>query len=148
HNALAECRSGEPERARREILERLADAAHRVQHAHRALHDVGEVPPADRLDLLLAGAGDVDGPAAERVGYRAVNYPERRADSGGQHLDEARLARGTLASDAVDLVGLDAHGDVVDGPNLAFDAEIVHLVVGLEAIDLEDVLGHRHAPIL
>ena len=45
-----------------------------------------------------------------------------------------------LAGQAVDLVAVDVQADVVDGADLAVDAEILHLVVGLE------MRGLHHRP--
>eukprot|EP01035_Chromulina_nebulosa_P002226 gene2225-3005_t len=144
-HALAEVGTAEPERPAGEILEDLADLAHRVEHAHRSLHDVAELAPADRLDLPGGRLRQVDAAVLEVVGRVAVHHAQWRADGGSQHLDEAGLATRALAGNAVDLVAADAHRNVVDGAHLAPDAIVVHQVIRLEAVDGQDI-GHRSAP--
>ena len=60
-----------------EVDEGLPDPPHRVQHVHRALHDVGEMPPADARQLALAQLIDVA--IEEAVADRAGDDVERRA---------------------------------------------------------------------
>ena len=68
----------------------------------------------------------------EGVAHRAADDVERRADGARDRLDEGGLAAARLAGQAVDLVAVDVQADVVDGADLAVDAEILHLVIGLE----------------
>ena len=51
---LAEGVGVKPHMAHGEIVEGMLDPAHRVQHVHRALHDVAEIPPARLLHLVAA----------------------------------------------------------------------------------------------
>jgi len=80
------------------------------------------------------------------VGCLAVDDAQRRADGGGEHLDEAGLAARALAGDAIDFVLGDVERDVVDRAHLALHAEIVHQIVGLEPLDGQDI-SHRQAPM-
>ena len=51
-----ELAAGQPHRPKREVLERPANPPHRIEQAHRALHDVGEMLPPKRIDLRLGAA--------------------------------------------------------------------------------------------
>ena len=128
-----------------EVDEGMPHPPHRVQHVHRALHDVGEVLPADRRQLLAIDAVDVDGPVAEIEHHRACQHFERRLDRVGDGLDQGGLAAARFAGEAVDLVGGDAEADIVDGADLALDPERGRPVVGAQARHGED--GFAHPPV-
>src|SRR5690606_7300165 len=125
-----------------EIDERFADPAHRVEHIHRSLHDVGEMFPPHAGQLLLAHPEDV--PIEEAVLDRSADDVERRAVGGRDRLDQGCLAAARFPRDAVDLVPVDLECDVIDGTDLPVDAEILHLVVSTQIAHREDGLrGHR-----
>ncbi len=50
-HALHEFGHRQGEMAEGEVDEGVTDPAHRVERVHRALHDEGEVPPADAVGL-------------------------------------------------------------------------------------------------
>ena len=126
---LADMREGEVE-------EGSPDPANRIEHVHRALHDVGEVLPPHRRERFAVEAVDVAVEEAEF--HRAADDIERRPVGRGDRLDEGGFARARLAREAVDLVAVDVESNVVNCPHFAVDAKILHLVVGAEALDRED----------
>src|SRR5690606_14939939 len=113
----------------REIDEAVLDPAYRVQDAHRALHDVGEVLPADRAEVRLRAAVELDAAVAEIEAHRAADDVERRASGGGDGLDQRGLAGTRFAREPVDLIGLDAQTHVVDGAYLAPYAILIDQVI-------------------
>ncbi len=78
--------------AKGEIDERAPYPPHRVQHAHRALHDIGEVLPADISELRSIGLIEVYATLAKAVRDGASDYAERRPDRGGNGLHQRGLA--------------------------------------------------------
>ena len=92
-----------------EVLERTLDATDGVQDAHRALHDVGQMPPAD--GVALVGRERINVTVEKTVADRTTDHVERRLDSSSDRLDESRLAATGLAGQSVDLILPDLHGD-------------------------------------
>ena len=120
-----------------EIVERAADAADRVEHAHRALHDVGQVTPAGAGEAVRRHGVEVLGATAEIVADGAADDGERGTDGTGERLDQAGLAGAGFAGEAVDLVAADLERDVVHRADLARDAKRLHPVVGAQVADGE-----------
>ena len=116
-----------------EIDERLAHPAHRVEDVHRALGDIGEVLPAYRGQFRRAEGIDVA--IEEAVADRAADHGERRPDGSGDGLQERRFAAARFAGEFVDLVAANDKRDVIDGAHLALDAEVVHQIIGAQAVD-------------
>jgi spore germination protein YaaH len=130
------------EMAEGEIDEGMPHPPHRVQHAHRALHDVAEMPPADRGQRLPLGAPHLDRAVGKLEGDGAGHHLERRLGGGGNGLDQGGLAAARFAGETVDLVGRNAEADIVDGTDLALDAERGRPVVGAQARHGEDGFAH------
>ena len=132
--------------AQGKIPERMFDAPHRIQDVHRALHDVGQMPPAGRAHLVRL-AVDVDAFAAEIEGDRAADHAHRRPNGTSQRLDQRGLSAGGFTGEAVDFVPSHHQADVVDGADLALHAVMLVDVIGLEPVDGQRVLyrsGFRH----
>jgi hypothetical protein len=129
-----------------EVDEGVPDPPNRVQHVHRALHDVGQVLPADRRQFARGDGVDVDSLAVEIKHHRARQHLQRRLDCVGDGLDQRGLAAARFAGEAVDLVGRDREADIVDGTDLALDPEGGRPVVGAQARHGED--GFAHPPLL
>src|SRR6185369_12102360 len=141
-NALPECGAFEVQRPAGKILEDATDAPQGIQDAHRSLHDVAEAFPPCRLDLLRRGGRDIEVARPEVIGGAAGDDPQGRPSRRREDLDEARLARRTLAGNAIDLVPADAHRNVVDGPDLAGPALRPELVVGLKSGYGQDIVHY------
>ena len=99
-----ELTTGQPHRPKGEVLERPANPPHRIEQAHRSLHDVGKVFPAERVDLRLARRIGIDVAVLEVIGHRSADDSQRWTNCGCKRLDQRGLARGALAGDAIDLV--------------------------------------------
>ena len=141
-----ELTAGQPHRPEREVLERPANPPHRIEQAHRPLHDVGEMLPPERIDLRLGCRVGIDVAVLEVVGHRSADDSQRWTNRGGKRLDQRGLARRALAGDAIDLVLANRERDVIDRPHLAVDAEVLRPVIGLQAVDGQNVLwrgGHQ-----
>ena len=134
----------QPHRPEREVLERLADSPYRIEHAHRALHDVREILPPQRFDLRLGCRVGVDVAVLEMVGHRPIDDSQRRANGGGKGLDQRGLSRRAFARQAIDLVLPNRECDVVDRPHLAVDAEILGQVIGLQTLDGQNIVCRGH----
>src|SRR5690606_1294477 len=89
------------------VLEGADDAAHRVQHAHRPLHHVGDLLPAHvRAQVVRFDVQDVYLTRAKLItGFSGFNL-ERRFDRTRDHLDQGGFATARFAGDSVDLVVL------------------------------------------
>jgi hypothetical protein len=75
-----------------EILERVADPAYRVQHAHRALHDVGQPAPAHGIEFGGRKPIHVALPVLEVEQHGAADDGKRRLDGARDRFNERRLA--------------------------------------------------------
>ena len=124
-----------------EVDERMTHPAHRVQHAHRTLHDVAEMAPADRGERVASGALHLDGAGREIEGDGAGQYLERRLGGGGDGLDQRGLAAARFARQPVDLARFDREAHLVDSTHVAGHAESRGAVVGSQAVDDKD--AHR-----
>src|SRR5437660_1212523 len=86
-----------------EIQEGLPHPLHRVEDVHRALHDVGEILPADTAEIRLAAGVEAHPFDGEMEYDRSPQHRQRRPDRAGDGLDERGLAAARLAGEAVDL---------------------------------------------
>ena len=71
-----------------EVQKALVDPPHRVEDAHRALHDVGHVLPANRVQLPFGSGEGIDLAVAKTAGDRAPDDPQGRADGAGEGQEE------------------------------------------------------------
>src|SRR5450631_1480038 len=121
----------------------MPNPPHRVEHVHRALQDVRQMPPADILELTSVKCIDVAVAAGEIECDRTADDSERWADRAHDGLDECGLAAARFACQPVNLVAVDMQADAIDGADLAADAEISGLVVGAQVPDREHALRRR-----
>src|SRR4028119_597360 len=115
----------------------MLDPPDGVQHAHGTLHDVGQMAPADRRQLLWRKLIDIPLPVLEAEPHRSFDNPERRTDGTSNSLDEGALSRTRLACEAVDLIAVNLKADVINRPHLAVDPEQLHLIVCLQTVNFE-----------
>src|SRR5262249_52416489 len=115
-----------------EIDERLPHPPYRVQHVHRALQNIGQMPPADAFQLRLAQRIQVALPAGEIESHRPLDAVQRRAYRAHDRLDQRGLAATRLARKSVDLAAIDVQTDAIDCAYLAAHAEIFRLIVGAQ----------------
>src|SRR6185503_18502409 len=104
------------------------------EHAHRALHDVGQVLPAHAREFVGAAVQDV---RRERKADAPSHDLQRRLPRRGYGLDQRGLARARFARQAVDLVAPHLEVDAIDRAHLALYAEVARDVVGLETLHRE-----------
>ncbi len=90
----------------REIDESRSKPAQRIQHVHRALHDVGKVPPADPRHLSRWSAVHSAVAGQESEIHAAADDLQWRPDRADDSLDQRGLAGARLAGEPVDLVAL------------------------------------------
>jgi hypothetical protein len=125
HHRLLEFLRGPIEMRPGEIDKARAQPAHRIEHVHRALHDVGQMPPADSRHLGGRGAMHAAMAVQEREIHRAPDHLQRRLDGAGDGPDQRGLAGAGFAGQPVDLAAPDLEADAVDGLDMAFDAEVI-----------------------
>ena len=135
-----------------EVAEAVPDPPERVQHVHRALHDIGQVPPADAADHLGRRSPDRIPLGEEGEAGRAADHLQRRLQQACDGLDQRRLAGAGFAGEPVDLVAADVEIDAVHRPHLAIDTEIAGAEMRLQIAHLEHRrmvrrLAHRPPPI-
>lgn len=131
--------------AKGEIGEGMTDSAHRIEHIHRALHDVGQMPPAQRQALFRLHRIDILGAAVEMECHFPRHDPQRRPDRAGNGLDQRRLAAARFTGNAIDLAAGDGQADIVDGAHLAIDAEEEGTVIGFQILNFDQRI-HTNFP--
>src|SRR5258707_12057198 len=122
----------------REIGKASPQPAHRVQHIHRALYDVGQMPPANARDLRRRRAMQSPVARQECEFHGASDHFQRRLDGASDGLDQRGLAGTGLAGQTVDLTALDVEGDVVDRFDVAIDAEMAGAEMRPQIPDRQD----------
>ena len=134
-NCSSGCRRCAARRNRRKLCR---EPPQRIEHVHRALHDVGEVPPADPRHLRRRRAVQPAVARQEREIDAAADDLQRRLDDAGDGLDQRGLAGARFAGEAVDLAAPDVEGDAVNRPDVAVDAEIAGAEMRLQVADRQD----------
>jgi hypothetical protein len=121
-----------------DLVELLANLAHRVERVERTLHDDRDVGPPHATDLIVRGGQDVEGSGRLAVtqvqGDLATGDHARQAQQTGETEDQGRLARPTLTCDPEDFGALQGEGDVGDGAH----GVVAEAVVDVEVADLEN----------
>src|SRR3981189_2663859 len=112
--------------------ELAADAFHRVEGIHRALHHQGEVTPAQGRQLLLAHGDEVLALEEHASAGDGGRWTEQLGDGEQQR----RLAAARLADDTDELTGVDVETHPVDCDNgttsgVVLDGEVADLKNGL-----------------
>ena len=115
------------------VDELVADAHDGIERVHRALEDHGDVAPPEAAQLLVALAGEVLAPEADR----AADDLRRRAEDLHDRVRDRALAAARLAREPEDLSLADGEVDAVDGAHPA--------VLDLEAAHLEQRLRRHRA---
>ena len=124
----------------REIDESRSKPAKRIQNIHRALHDIGKVPPADPRHLSRWSAVHSAVAGQEREIHAAANDLHWRPDRAYDTFEQRGLAGAGLAGEPVHLAALNCKADAVDGLHLAFESEAVNPVKRPQVTDRQDRL--------